>query len=142
MLRTKRSRDQAACGLIMSVPIVLIVIVVTVIFVRRNDPNNPDSPSYVSDYVRSFSSSQSCLSSRSSHFESIQPLALPTTNLFLPLLPSADYITALGFGGESNETTTWGVVSHGACTANITALPEPYVTYVIGPISAAYILTT
>ena len=138
MLRTKRQRDQAACGSIVAIPFLAIVIVCSVLFVRWNNPNNPENPNYISPEQRSRTSLASCEASRSSHFAEMQTPALPTTNIFLPLLPSAQYITALGFGGEKNETTTWGVVTHGPCTANITGLPEPYMTYTIGPTTARY----
>lgn len=142
MLQAKRQRDQAACAFIATVPILLIVIVCTVVFVRRANPNNPENPDYVSPEQRSRSSVASCEASRSSHFAGMQPPAMTTTSMFLPLLPTADYITALGFGGENNETTTWGIATHVPCTTNITAPPEPYLTYIVGPNTAAFTSTT
>lgn len=142
MLRTKHQRDQAACAFIATVPILLIVIVCTIIFVRRADPNNPENPGYVSPAQRSSNSVASCEASRSSYFAGMQSPAMTTTNMFLPLLPKADYMTVLGFGGKDNETTTWGVATHVPCTTNITGLPAVYMTYTIAPTTAVYNLVT
>ena len=129
MLKTKRQRDQAACGLIVTVPVVLFLIVFYAIFVRNKDIRNAKIAS-----DRASQATASCWASRSS-----QLAGLPITEIFMPMLSRADYATVLGFGGNNSETTTWAIASKPQwCSTDVLAMPEPYVTYTIDPMTARY----
>lgn len=97
MLKTKYQRDQAPCGLIVTIPVVLFLIIFSAVFVRNKDKGNVEM---VSD--RAIQATAACWASHSSLLA-----GMPTIEIFMPMLSKADYATVLGFGGNHSETTTW-----------------------------------
>lgn len=134
MLKTKRSRDQAACALIFTIPIVLIVVVFCAIFVLGKESNKRSNPGYVAPDIRSYRSRDACLDFLT------QQLDKTTTSIYMPLASSSDYITALRSEGNNSETTIWGLVSkyEFSCTEGQTTLPQPYNTVSLGPSTLTY----
>lgn len=132
MLQRKSSKDAAAFGLLLSVPIALLLLAFYAMSVWDADSeHNPRHPDYISPYARSSLSLLNCVASMNSRLGQF-----PTTNIYMPVVGAMDYITALASGGERHETTTWGLFYKDDCsdTSNgTTALPEPRLTVTLGP---------
>lgn len=138
MLKTKRQRDQAACGLIVTIPTVLIVVVLCAIFIWSKDKNNPKHPDYVSPQNRAYSSASACRASVE------QQLDMTTTKIYMPMARETDYITALSSAGNNSETTIWGLIgrSEFSCTQGQEGLPAPYKIVTLGPSTMTFDYTS